>query len=96
MTGFHGTTPKWTNTSVIPGASRFLRRASFATCWKESKIVKQSSAHTEWRIIGSHNIWKRTGIKSISDIKKFDFEKFFRKNDEIFLVYETISKSEQR
>jgi hypothetical protein len=57
---------------------------------RRSKINKLPSAHTEWRIKGASNIRKKTGIKSIRDMKDFDFKKFFEKNDEKFLVYEEI------
>ncbi|NLE25210.1 MAG: hypothetical protein GX625_07700 [Clostridiaceae bacterium] len=62
----------------------------FAVYGRYSKINKLPAAHTEWRIIGSANIQRRTGIKSIADMKEFDIEGFFEENDKKFLVYETI------
>jgi hypothetical protein len=58
---------------------------------RRSKICKLPATHTELRILGSYNIKKRTGIKSISDMKNFDFQKFFEENDKKYLVYEAIN-----
>lgn len=65
-------------------------RFEYVVYGRKSKINKLPSAHTEWRIIGANNIRKKTGIKSIRDMKDFDFKKFFEENDKKFMVYETI------
>jgi hypothetical protein len=63
----------------------------YAVYGRYSKINKLPAAHTEWRIMGFSNIRKKTGIRSISDMKSFDFKKFFEKNDQEFLVYQEIN-----
>lgn len=66
------------------------KRFEYVVYGRKSKINNLPSAHTEWRIIGVNNIWKKTGIKIITDMKKFDFKKFFEENDKKYLVYKTI------
>jgi len=57
-----------------------------------SKINGLPVFHGEWRIEGAASIWEKTGIRSISDLLTFDFEKFFDDMDRRYIAHERIDK----
>jgi hypothetical protein len=57
-----------------------------------SKISYLSVFRGEWRIEGAARIREKTGIRSISDLLKFDFEKFFDDMDRQYIARERINR----
>jgi hypothetical protein len=55
-----------------------------------SKIDRRPCVHDEWRIKRTSFVKRKTGISSIDDLLRFDFQAFFEKQDKQFIVYEEI------
>ncbi len=55
-----------------------------------SKINNRPCIHTEWRIIRASTLKRKTGIVSIHDLITFDLLKFFDKQNNRFIVHESI------
>jgi hypothetical protein len=60
---------------------------------RNSKITGQPCIHSEWRIRGASLIKKKTGIRSILDLIRFNIPTFFEKQEDKYLVREKIDRN---
>ena len=56
-----------------------------------SKINDKPCVHEEWRIAGAGLIARKTGIRDIGDLVRFDFRRFFDKQNAKYIVHESIN-----
>jgi hypothetical protein len=59
---------------------------------RRSKINNNPVLHSEWRIRGASLIRKKTGIRTISDLTKFNFIEFFDRSEDILTRHEEIDQ----
>jgi len=57
-----------------------------------SKMNNKPCIHEEWRISGAALIARKSGIKCIEDLVRFDFKGFFDANKEKYIVHESLDR----
>jgi hypothetical protein len=68
------------------------RNFKFVLYPRLSKISNDPCIHSEWRITGASLIARKTGIRSIQYLLKFDFRKFFEEKDMGYIAHEKIDR----
>jgi hypothetical protein len=66
-------------------------RFSYVIYARRSKINDKHCVHEEWRISGAGLIARKTSIRGVGDLVRFDFKKFFDTINAKYIVHEIIN-----